>query len=739
MRRVELSASHCGQCSEASRFHCFSQLGTDTLAAGAVGRDDVAMQHHPVDSPSSPWQISQHAAAGSTRAVGLIAGALLATAAHADVQLDPLFRDHAVLQRERPIPVRGVAEPGERVTVTFGALRGEGFAGQDGRFSVELPAMDASLEPRVLTVQAPSGTATVSDVLVGEVWFCSGQSNMEWSVDASNEAARAKSVAQKLPIRSFKAPHVTAARPATNVAGSWRVASAETVGSFTAVGFWFGVDLARAFDLEVPIGLVDISWGGTRIEPWIPRDLMMASSNPAIEKAARELEARVVEFESVGADARDAMAAKEVVRFREARVDFWKRALADDAGGRGGWVNPESAAGFPAEWRDVTLPAFYGACDPSLENFDGFVWFTRTFDVPADWANRPLTLLLPPIDDADVAFINGVEVGNTVGDWTRRRAYEIPAGLKPGAHRISIATLDMHGQGGFVNGPMKVLLAGTNDAIELAGAWKWRQGGGVPRVALPVERDVTKSPGTQPHEPAAIWNAMMAPCIAFPARGAIWYQGESNAGEPDNYRRLLPLLMESWRLKSGNPDLAWGIVQLAAFMPFVESEPAQGAWALLREAQFRGAREGLGGFASAIDLGDAADIHPRKKREVGERLAAWARASVYGEANVVWQGPELRSAERENGNFVRVRFDHAQGLHAIDGKPDGFALAGADGKFVWANATIMDEGRDGIVLSAEGVADPVEVVYAWQNNPMRANVVNGARLPMIPFRAKVTK
>ncbi|MFM7260515.1 MAG: sialate O-acetylesterase, partial [bacterium] len=587
----------------------------------------------------------------------------LSLQAAADVRLDPLFRDHAVLQRGRTIPVLGTAAPGESIEVRFGDIRANGKAGSDGRFSVALPAMEASLAPRELVVTAPSGTAKVSDVLVGEVWFCSGQSNMEWTVDASDESARAKELAPRVPIRSFKAPHVTAARPAVDVPGAWRVAAPDTVGSFTAVGFWFGVDLARALDLEVPIGLVDISWGGTRIEPWIPRDLMLASNVPAIHEAAANLEARVVEFEATSADARDALAAKELERFRTARAEFWKRALVDDVGGREGWSKPDVSAGFPAEWRDATLPVFYSALDSSLDAFDGFVWFTRTFEVPAAWADRPLTLLLPPIDDADAVFIDGVEVGNTVGDWMRRRAYEIPRGFKAGTHRIAIAALDMHGQGGFANGPMKVLLAGTDEALDLAGAWKWRQGGGVPRIPMPVERDVMKSPGTEPHEPAAIWNAMMAPCIAFPARGAIWYQGESNAGEPDNYRKLLPLLMESWRVKSGNPELAWGIVQLAAFMPFIEKEPAQGAWALLREAQFQGSREARGGFASAIDVGDTADIHPRRKREVGERLAAWARNTVYGETSVAWQGPELVRATRD-GAAVVCEFAHADGLRA---------------------------------------------------------------------------
>jgi len=246
-----------------------------------------------------------------------------------------------------------------------------------------------------------------------------------------------------------------------------------------------------------------------------------------------------------------------------------------------------------------------------------------------------------------------------------------------------------------------------------------------------------KAPGTEPHEPAAIYNAMMAPWIAYPVRGAIWYQGESNSGEPDKYRKLLPLLIRSWREKSGNADMAWGVVQLAAFQPFLEGEPAQGAWALLREAQFRGARDaGNAGMVSAIDLGDAGDIHPRRKREVGERLAGWARNTVYGEASVAWQGPELAKAQRGAGATVRLSLAFAKGLRATGAEPDGFALCGADRKFVWAKATIDGES---IVLEAPGVAEPVEAAYAWQNNPERANIVNAAGLPMVPFRAKVAQ
>ena len=325
-----------------------------------------------------------------------------------------------------------------------------------------------------------------------------------------------------------------------------------------------------------------------------------------------------------------------------------------------------------------------------------------------------------------------------MNNWTQPRRYAIAKGLAAGTHRIAVCILDMAGQGGFAGGAMTLSADGAG-SIDLAGDWRWRKGGGTPQVAVPSRRDVTRQPGTEPHEPAAIYNAMMAPCIAYPVRGTIWYQGESNAGEPDKYRKLLPLLMDSWRAKSGNPDMAWGIVQLAAFMRFAEANPAQGEWALLREAQFRGAAEGRGGMISATDLGDAADIHPRQKREVGERLAAWARNTVYGEKNVQWKGPELAKVSR-SGAKVLCEFDHAQGMRVRGATPGaelgGFGLAGADGKFVWATAKI--EGGK-VVVEAAGVTDPVEVVYAWQNNPERANLINGAGLPAVPFRAKVAR
>ena len=659
-----------------------------------------------------------------------LGGASIAAAAGGEApRLSTLFQDHAVLQRDRAIPVTGTAAPGESLTVTFGDSTATGRAGGDGAFRIELPPMKASLSPRELVVRGASGEVRVKDVLVGEVWFCSGQSNMEWVVDAANENDRAKAMAAKMPIRSFKAPHVTANEPKSHVDGAWRLATADTVGGFTAVGWWFGVDLARAFDLEVPIGLVDISWGGTRIEPWIPLDEMAKSD---FRQRAADLQAAIDASRAIKPEDRAKAQAAEDARYAKELDGYWAKALANEQGHKEGWSKPDAAL---AGWGAVQMPAYYPAMDRELERFDGFVWVARDFEVPASMAGKPLTLSMPAIDDCDIAWIDGAQVGSTINNWMQPRTYALAKGLAAGRHRLTVCVLDMAGQGGFANGAIRLAVEG-GDAIDLAGEWKWRKGGGTPQVAAPTRRDVNRQPGTEPHEPAAIYNAMMAPCIAYPVRGTIWYQGESNAGEPDAYRKLLPLLMNSWRTKSGNPDMAWGIVQLAAFMPFVDNEPAQGAWALLREAQFRGAADGKGGMISATDLGDAADIHPRQKREVGERLAAWARNTVYGEPSVQWHGPELEKVTRA-GAVVTCAFDHAKGLAVRGGgELGGFALAGADGRFVWAKARIEGER---VLVQADGVTEPVEIVYAWQNNPVPANLMNGAGLPAVPFRAKVSK
>ncbi len=663
----------------------------------------------------------------------------------AEIELDTLFQSHAVLQRDRPIPVRGITTPNVEVMANLGDASAHAMSDDAGRFTVMLPAMKASKAPRELIVRTAIDEVHLEDVLVGEVWFCTGQSNMEWNVASSTEADRARTIASTLAIRGFKAPHVTANTPQTRVDGEWRVARADTVDSFTAIGFWFAVDLTQA--LDVPIGLVDLSWGGTRIEPWIPLDALQTA--PAFKQAADGMAARIAEHATLTDETKSARMKAYTSAYNTACEKYWSTVLDGELGMREGFDQPESSSGWPAQWQTATLPIAFSKMSPELAQFDGTVWFTREVDVPADMARRACRIELGAIDDSDIVWCVEGRAGSVIGAPGSPRSYSVIRGLPAGKQRISVCVLDTGGEGGFMSDPaaMRIVLADEPKSIALAGEWHWRKGSAVKAMEAPVRRDPLTTPGVQANDPAAMFNAMIAPCIHFPARGSIWYQGESNAGEPDKYRMLLPLLMNSWRIKSGNPDLAWGVVQLAGFMQFAENSPAEGAWALLREAQFRGAIEGRGGMVSAIDLGDANDIHPKRKREVGDRLAAWARATIYDAAShtgspnsasaVQWHGPELIRASRDGARVI-CEFAHSDGMHATAGELGGFALAGADGKFAWAKASIVGVGADArVVVECAAVNDPVEVVYAWQNNPQHANMVNSAGLPAVPFRIAV--
>lgn len=659
----------------------------------------------------------------------------------ADIELDTLFQRHAVVQRDRPIPVRGTTAPNVEVTVSLGDVSANGLSDDAGRFTVILPAMKASKDPRELIVRTAIDQLRLDDILVGEVWFCTGQSNMEWTVAGAIDADQARTIASTLAIRGFKAPHVTANTPQERVDGEWRLARGDTVDGFTAVGFWFAVDLAQA--LDVPIGLVDLSWGGTRIEPWIPLDALQSA--PAFKQAADGMAKRIVEHASLSEETKAARMKMYNSAYNIACEKYWSAVLDGELGMSEGFDEPVSSSGWPALWQTTTLPIAFSKLSPELAQYDGTVWFTREFDVPTDMARRACRIELGAIDDSDIVWCVEGRAGSIVGAPGTPRSYSVIRGLPAGKQRISVCVLDTGGEGGFMSEPasMRIVLADEPKSIALAGEWQWRKGSAVKAVEAPVRGDPLSKPGVQSSDPAAMYNAMIAPCIQFPARGSIWYQGESNAGEPDKYRMLLPLLMNSWRIKSGNPDLAWGVVQLAGFMQFAEHAPAEGAWALLREAQFRGAAQGNGGMVSAIDLGDANDIHPRRKREVGDRLAAWALATVYhdGAANsssaVQWHGPELVQATRDGARVV-CEFAYCDGLRAAAGELGGFAVAGADGKFAWANASIVGVGASArVVVECATVSDPVELVYAWQNNPERANLVNSAGLPAVPFRVTV--
>jgi sialate O-acetylesterase len=623
----------------------------------------------------------------------------------------PLFTDNLVVQRDCPVPVWGWAEPGQPVTVRLHNKKATVRTDARGRWLAKVGPFKAG-GPFVLKIEGPQ-TVTLTNVLVGDVWICSGQSNMEMGIGGVNDAAAEIARADFPRIRLFTVPKRIASTPQDIVTGgTWEACTPATVaaggwGGFSAVGYFFGRELHR--ELGVPIGLIHTSWGGTVAEAWTSVEALQAMED--FRPALAQLAQTTTNQSEPGATLERLMS------------DWYARNDPGSAAGTG-WAAPAFA---DSDWKSMTLPQNWEQA--GLPDFDGVVWFRKEIELPADWAGREARLHLGPIDDRDVAWVNGVRIGG-MDDWMAARDYSIPAGvLQAGRNVIVVRVLDTGGGGGIYGKPeqMQLELAKAANAgpVALAGPWHYRES-----VSLAKAAPVPQALENNPNVVTVLYNGMIAPLVPFAVKGAIWYQGESNAGRARQYRTLLPTMIADWRSRFGVGDFPFLIVQLANFMA-TQPEPVESAWAELREAQgLTSQRVRHAGLAVAIDIGDAADIHPKNKQEVGRRLALAAEGIAYRK-KIEYSGPVFRALTRE-GNRIRLQFDHVGGgLAARGGAPlQGFAVAGADGKFVWADAVI--EGGTVVVSSAQ-VREPAAVRYGWADNPI-CNLVNRAGLPAPPFR-----
>ena len=666
--------------------------------------------------------------------------------AAADVTLPAAFTDHMVLQRDTPMRVFGSAPPNEQVEVELrdskGAVlrSGKAVAGQGGRFSVELEPMKGSADPMTLEVRG-ANSVIVNDVVIGDVWVAGGQSNMEWNVaDTGSQATDAAAAANDPQVRYLRTPKVTSNRPEQTIAANWTVLSPVTAPSMGAVGFWFANALRK--ETGVPIGILEINWGGTRAEPWT--DLSTLATDPLYTDDVAELKRKVDAWNSLPAPQRDRAFEDARRKFQSEGTAWWSSVNAGDPGARDKWFSKEDPADI-SEWGTVTLPAKW-SLDPARKAWDGIEWYRRTVEIPAEWAGKECFIDLGSIDDADIVFLDGRPIANTIADWTTQRHYRVPASLvKAGSATIAIEVLDLQGEGGLVGTAEQMRMTcpeAGNASVPLAGEWRARRGREAKEIAPPPQRPRRdQAPGMGYGDPGAMFNAMIAPFAGLQVTGAIWYQGESNASnmrDAEAYRTLLPLTIRSWRAAFDQPDMPFGIVSLAAFHQFVPGAATSGIWPTLRDAQLGTERTSPNtGTIATIDVGDAADIHPRDKRTVGERLARWATATAYGKPDTAWRGPRTKSARRD-GDGIFIDFDVERGrLATRDGKaPDGFAIAGADGVFVLAEAELRPPS--GIRLRSDRVAMPTEVRYAWQDNPANANVIDElSKLPAHPFRIRV--
>ena len=656
------------------------------------------------------------------------------SAVYAEVSLPTLFSDHMVLQRDEPVVVWGFANPDEAVRVTFAEQTLDTVADNSGVWRVTLSAMPAG-GPHTMAVSG-SNTLTIQDVYIGEVWLCSGQSNMQWSVRNSNNAQEEAASADWPLIRMYSVKLTLSEAPQKDVAGGWAVCSPETVGHFSAVGYFFGRDLFQ--ELDVPIGLVRSSWGGSRIESWIPRQALLTRPDFAeqIEQIDTLKAAYAKNKQSLDAEYQAALKTYQV------QTAEWKELL--NQGGNG--IAEKWMSGEGDGWQAIEVPgAWESAGITELSEFDGVLWYVREVDIPNDWAGQALTLKLGAIDDLDATYFNGQMIGHTGTDthnhWMHPRVYHIPGEMvTAGKAVLAVRVVDTGGSGGIIGGMDGLTLALSDhqsDPIDLAGLWRFKID--FPSSEMPPYPTAPVDPsrvGAEFRSPSAIYNGILHPLVPYTLRGTIWYQGESNAHGMQmarEYRELLSLMIQNWRDLWSKPDMPFGIVQLANYrapMP----EPTNSFWAELRESQLQTFKTVPNtGLAVTIDIGDANDIHPRNKQEVGRRLALWALANVYGRDDLVWSGPIYQSMHIEDGKAC-LMFDHVDGGLKVrdDNKLKGFAIAGVDGKYVWAEAKIVG---DEVMVWSDAIPEPVSVRYGWADNPDTANLINASGLPASPFQA----
>lgn len=624
---------------------------------------------------------------------------------YSQIRLPALIRDSMILQRDTKLNVWGWASKGERISVRFNNKNYKTSTGADGKWLITLPPMKAG-GPYSMEV-AGSSKITIRDILIGDVWFCSGQSNMVHQVKLHKDRYAKELAEDNYPaIRHFFIPTLTDMQtPREDLPpGYWKSANSENLLEFSAVAYSFAKVIYDKY--KVPIGLVNASVGGTPIEAWTSEDGLKEFSNYS---------ATIQKLKDT------------------AYVSSTNRAAF--AGGRGparqndlGLIGPKKwfdTSYIPKGWHAINIPGYWE--DQGLRDLNGVVWYRKEIDVPASMTGIPVMVLLGRIVDADFLYVNGVLAGNTTYQYPQRR-YQLPTGLlKPGKNVLVVRVINNFGKGGFVTDKPYAIVAG-NQQIDLKGDWQFKVG---EAYAPPVINRNAVRPISAQNQPAALFNAMVAPVVNYKVKGFLWYQGESNSGQGEEYARLSSALIADWRKQWQEPDAPFIYVQLPNYMDR-QYLPSESQWALLRESQLKTLSVPNTAMAVTIDLGEWNDIHPDNKKDVGYRLALGALKIAYGEEDIVYSGPIYQSA-RVEGNKIIITFSNTgTGLFAIDGEElRQFAIAGADKKFVWAKTKI--EGNTVVVWNDE-ITQPAFVRYAWADNPEDANLYNKEGLPASPFR-----
>jgi sialate O-acetylesterase len=629
---------------------------------------------------------------------------------YARIMLPACFTDNMVLQQQSKVNLWGTETPGKNFTITTSWNNKTYKAVADARggwkIKIRTPVYGG---PYTITFN-DGEISTLKNILIGEVWVCSGQSNMEMPLtgfygDVLNLQHELADAANYSEIRMLKIDNKTSFTPLTDVQtkGGWAICGPQTVRDFSAVAYFFAKNLF--IDKHVPIGIINSTWGGTVAEAWTSGSALksMPDFAPFVNAAEggltqEKLDAR---YQTELSGWIDSINVKDPA-FQQGKL-LWAESGFDDSA-----------------WEKMTVPAYWEQA--GVPGYDGTMWFRKKIVIPAAWAGKELKLNMGGIDDYDVSYFNGAEIGHTEL-FIYKRSYTIPGSLvKAGENTIAIRVFDNGGLGGINKGPLQLSLAtDTTGQIDLAGQWVSHKATVLTLLPQPPAQS------NSPNRPTLIYNAMINPILPYTIKGVIWYQGESNADRATQYRQLFPLLINDWRQKWNEGDFPFYFVQIANYS--ATDQPPAADWPALRDAQLSALSVPHTGMAVTIDIGDANRIHPQNKQETGRRLALIALAKTYNE-NIPYSGP-LYKSHVINGNKIELEFTHTD--HRLLTKGDtlkGFTVAGADKKFYPANAVIAGNK---VIVNSSNVANPVAVRYAWANNPL-CNLYNGANLPASPFR-----
>ena len=621
----------------------------------------------------------------------------LSLLANANISLPKIFANDMVLQRDKSIPIWGWADANEKIEIKFNKQIKSTKADKNGKWTIQLEAEKAG-GPYELLIKGKN-KIVIKNVLVGEVWICSGQSNMAFTVSEALNSEQEINDANNLYIRAFTVSRDVSSLPLDDVkAGKWEVCNKNTVGNFTAVGYFFAKKIFE--ELKIPIGLIHTSWGGTGSETWTSREAF---------ESIDEFKEMIAEMPNVNLDSISKVFNKSVAK----RVEELQ----------GSKINPAKAEMFKefafndSSWPELNAPEAWESQD--LGEFDGVVWLRKTITLSANEAGKMATIELSKIDDEDITYVNGIEIGRN-NNWDARRNYSIPAGiLKEGKNTISIRVVDGGGGGGIYDESNDFKITIGDKIIPLKGKWKYQ--------VEAVKSDI--SPNSYP---SLLFNAMVNPLIPFAFEGVLWYQGETNAWRAQQYKKAFPLLINDWRKKWNQGNFPFYFVQISSFNETNGNSNNGSMWAELREAQTQTLKLPNTGMCVTTDIGDPNDIHPKNKQDVGKRLAAIALKNVYKQ-NIVCAGPTFKSMNIQ-GNKIVISFENiGSGLSTPDkyGYLKGFEIAGEDKVFYFAKAQIEN---DKVVIYSEKVQNPVAIHYGWADDASENNLFNKEGFPANSFR-----